>query len=161
MEQDGLDSISRNVLVFLTSKGLLRGREEVRGRRAVKLTVKDFLHTAETVEPRVLAVLPAALIHFPRAFLDRETLPQQIKIIIQAIADDLDDGPDLFHVSYGELKRWANSKLKDKRTKPAKERKTRKTYRFSPDVVAKVEKVSTQKKVTETALLEKLVREYL
>jgi hypothetical protein len=109
----------------------------------------------------VLAVLPAALIHFPRAFLDRETLPQQIKIIIQAIADDLDDGPDLFHVSYGELKRWANSKLKDKRTKPAKERKTRKTYRFSPDVVAKVEKVSTQKKVTETALLEKLVREYL
>ena len=154
-----MNTTAKKVLGFLVAKGLLIGDFPANG--SVKLTVKDFLHTAEEVEPRVLAVLPAALIHFPKAFSDRNRLPRELDSIIEAILSDADKGPNLFHVSFTELKRWANSTLKDKRTKPVKERKTRKTYRFSPEVVAKVEKGAVKKNVTETALLENLVREYL
>ncbi len=151
-----MNSTAKKVLGFLVAKGLLVGDFPANG--SVKLTVKDFLRTAEDVEPRVLAVLPAALIHFPKAFSDRNRLPKELSLVIDAIIRDADRGPNLFHVPFTELKRWANSTLKDKRTKPVKERKSRKTYRFSPEVVAKVEKISAQRNLTETAFLENLVR---
>ena len=101
----------KNVLGFVVAKGLLRGDFSADYTEA--FTVNDFLSTAEQVEPRVLAVLPAALIHFPEAFLDRDSLPELLNLIIKAILRDNEDGPDLFHVPFSELKRWANLTLKD------------------------------------------------
>jgi hypothetical protein len=150
---------TRKVLGFLVAKGLLRSNFPPNG--TAKLTIKDFLKAAEEIEPRVLAVLPAAIIHFPKAFTDAPNFPEPITKIIDAIVKGEKSGPNLFHVQFEELKRWANAKLIDKRTKPIGKRKARKTYRFDPEVVSKLKTTSTKKRVTETALLEELVREYL
>ena len=158
-EDQKLTFQTKNVLGFLVAKGLLRSNFPPNG--AAKVTVNDFLRAAEELEPRVLAVLPAAIIHFPKAFTDRANFPAPLPQIIENILKGEREGPDLFHVPFQELKRWANAKLADKRTKPAFLRKARKTYRFAPEVVMKLETTSANRSVTETALLEELVREYL
>lgn len=151
---------ARKVLGFLIAKGLLFS-PHIAPNASVKLTVDDFILTAEQVEPRVLAVLPAAIIHFPKTFLDRDNFPQKILDILEAIRADRENGPSLAHVPYEELKRWANAKLSDKRTKPLKELRIRKTYRFHPRVVASLESAASAQGRSETELIEELIFQHI
>lgn len=147
---------ARKVLGFLVAKGLLRSPNfEPCG--SAKLTVTDFILTAQEIEPRVLAVLPAALIHFPATFLDRFKLPTQLQEILNRIAKDMMEGPEFYGVSFNEMKRWANANLKDKRAKPLAQRKVRKTYRFSPEVTQRLKEEAKRRAMTETDIIESLV----
>ena len=147
---------AKKVLGFLVAKGLLISQDFPPCGTA-KLTVDDFVETANNIEPRVLAVLPAAIIHFPKSFLDHLQLPQEVQAVVDAILAGHKTGPDLLGVPYAEMNRWANAKLKDARARPLALRRVRKTYRFQPKIVANLKKLAKQSKTTETAIIEQLV----
>jgi hypothetical protein len=147
---------AKKVLGFLVAKGLLISPNFTPCGTA-KLTVDDFVETANEVEPRVLAVLPAAIIHFPRSFLDYRRLPKEVKDVIDAILAGNKTGPELLGIPYDEMNRWAHAKLKDARARPLNVRRIRKTYRFRPQIAARLRKLARKAKTTETAIIEKLV----
>lgn len=127
----------------------------------VKLTIGDCLLVAEEVEPRILAVLPAALIHFPRSFLDYHEMPKVLRAIIDAILAGKEDGPGLGMIEFVELRRWAYASLKDGRAKPLAERKVRRTYRLKPRVAELLAEKASAGHTTETAIIESLVESTL
>lgn len=151
-----LNDTARKVLGFFVAKGLLIA-PDIKAAGSVKLSVEDILWVAENVEPRVLSVLPAAVIHFPATFLDLEALPKKLKDIIEAIKEGKARGPSLPGFPYAEFRRWAYFTLKDKRCRPLGEKKVRKTYRFKPDVVEALEEAARNERTTETAIIERLV----
>ena len=149
---------ARKVLGFFVAKGLLILPDVAPG-GTVKLNISDVLWVAENIEPRVLSVLPAAIIHFPRSFLDPEKIPHKLKAVIAAIKSGAEDGPDLPGFPFTEFRRWAYFTLKDKRSRPLGEQKVRKTYRFKPDVVKTLEQRARMENISETALIESLIEQ--
>jgi hypothetical protein len=147
---------AKKVLGFLVAKGLLISPQFPPCGTA-KLTVDDFVKTANDIEPRVLAVLPAAIIHFPKSFLDRRHLPPEVQAVVDAILAGNSSGPELLGVPYEEMNRWAHAKLKDARARPLAKRRVRKTYRLQPEIVASLKKLAKQAKTTETAIIEQLI----
>lgn len=147
---------AKKVLGFLVAKGLLIS-PQFPPCGAVKLTVDDFIATANEIEPRVLAVLPAAIIHFPKSFLDYGRLPREVKDVIDSILAGSKTGPELLGVPYEEMNRWAHAKLKDARARPLNVRRVRKTYRFQPKIAANLRKLARKEKTTETAIIEQLI----
>ena len=81
----GKDKTNR-ILGFLVAKGLLIA-PGVKPYPTVKLTIPDVLEAAELDEPRILEVLPAALLSFPKSFLHFEALPEELQVIIQHISN--------------------------------------------------------------------------
>ena len=69
---------AQKVLGFLQAKGLLLV-QNMKPRHFEKIPVLDALWVAEHIEPRVLEVLPAALLHYPRTFLFPEQLTDELK----------------------------------------------------------------------------------
>lgn len=148
---------AKKVLGFLVAKGLLRSPLLLPKMGNVKLTVEDFLYTASEVEPRVMAVLPAAILHFPKTFLDRDRLPTKLVEILQNIRTGKTEGPSLADVPYEELRRWALARVSDRRTKPLRERRIRKDFRFRPQILRALKKAARERAVTETFLIEEIL----
>jgi hypothetical protein len=151
----GKDKTNR-ILGFLVAKGLLIA-PGVKPYPTVKLTIPDVLEAAELDEPRILEVLPAALLSFPKSFLHFEALPEELQVIIQHIKAGKLVGPDYRGIRYKDMKRWANMKLPDGRTKRVSEKKIGKNYRFSPETVHKLKQLREAKPATETEIIENLI----
>lgn len=154
---DRLSYRAKKVLGFLVAKGLLHSPFALSKMGNVKLTVEDFLYTASEIEPRVMAVLPAAILHFPKTFLDRDRFPEKLVEILQNIKAGKTEGPSLADVPYEELRRWALARVSDGRTKPLRQRRIRKDFRFRPHISRALEKAARERRVTETFLIEELV----
>jgi len=103
------DRVSKRVLGFLAAKGLLIVPGIVPLPR-IKLTVKDAVHVAQHVEPRILEVLPAAVIHFPDSFQGMEALPAELDEIIRAIREGREHHRDFRGIEYRRMKKWADKK---------------------------------------------------
>jgi len=127
----------------------------------VKLTPKEVLEVAENIEPRVYEVLPAALIHFPRSFLSIDSYPKDILNAVRAVKAGEEHHPDLRGMRYKDVKRWADLRLLDRRTRPLSEKKVMRAYRLRPNVLAKLAKLAKNSKASETETLERLIEEAL
>ena len=89
------DSRFLKTMGFLVAKNLLKtNREDIQPRARVKLAIKDVLWAGNNVEPRILEVLPAALIHFPKTFKGLDQLPKELSSIVEQIRRQQTDGPD-------------------------------------------------------------------
>ena len=75
---------AEDILGFFVGKGLLTD-PNVEARPSVVLDIKHVLKAAEEVEPRILEVLPAALLHFPRSFKNKRALPKEFLSLLEAI----------------------------------------------------------------------------
>ena len=73
---------------------------------------REYNRTSEwvvnNVEPRVLEVLPAALIHYPSAFTNAGKLPEKLKEVIEKILANSEEGPSYGDILYRNMKRWAD-----------------------------------------------------
>ncbi len=147
---------ARKVLGFLVAKGFLRA-EGVEPRPNAKIFVKDALWVAEHVEPRVLEVLPAAYLHFPRSFVGREDFPDEIARIIKAIRDHRTDLENYRGIRFKDMVRWANHTLPDRRTRPSREIRRNKTLRLKPDVLESLSSIAARTGKTETRIIEDLI----
>jgi hypothetical protein len=153
----GKDKTNR-IIGFLVAKGLLIA-PGIKPCPSIKLSIPDVLEGAELYEPRILEVLPAALLSFPKSFLHLEALPKEIQTIVQHIKAGKPVGPDYRGIRYKDMRRWANMKLPDGRTKCLSEKKIGKHYRFSPKTVQKLKQLREASPATETEIIENLIQQ--
>lgn len=151
----GKDKTNR-IIGFLVAKGLLIA-PGIKPYPTVKLSMPDVLEAAELDEPRILEVLPAALLSFPKSFLHLEALPEELQVIIQHIKAGKPIGPDYRGIRYKDMKRWANMRLADGRTKRVSEKRIGKHYRFLPKTVNKLKQLGEASPSTETEIIENLI----
>jgi hypothetical protein len=151
-----LTNVEKRVLGFLVAKGLLVA-PHVTPMSSLKLRISDAINVGLTSEPRVLEVLPAALLHFPRSFLGYEEMPEKLKETLSCIRLGKPSGPSLGGIPYSAMLRWANEPLLDKRTRPERERKVTKAFRLKRSTLEKLSLSAARAQMTETAFLEKLL----
>ena len=147
------------MLGFLHAKGLLWVRG-VKPKHFAKIQAKDALWVAKNIEPRVLEVLPAALLHFPRAFLFVDQLPNDFLQIVADIKKGKQAGNNYNGIEYKDMFRWANTQLQDQRTKKQENKKNNMTIRLSEKHKLKLKAMANQQKTTLTDLLEKWIESY-
>ncbi len=150
------DRRTQVTLGFFLAKGFLVGQDLTRN-GDVKLRITDVLWVGEHVEPRVLEVLPAAMIHFPRTFLGTVDTPVTLAEVIAAIRNGDVQGPDFRGMRYQDMRKWANRSTTDGRTKPLSEIRVNKTFRLSPAAIAALKMRSSEQGLSMTRFLEELL----
>lgn len=156
LEEKLKDPRAIRVLGFFVAKGLLIGRK-ILPKGNVKLNLKDVYWVGNHVEPRVFEVLPAAMLHFPKTFIGGAHAPAELLEVIRAIQLGEKNGPDFMGMRFRDMRKWANHKTKDKRTKPLSQIKRNKTLRLSPKALAALEEKSKKAGVSQTYFLEMLL----
>ncbi len=144
------------VIGFLVAKGLLIG-PSVKPMSSVKIKISDAVNTGLTFEPRVLEVLPAALLHFPRSFLGYDDMPEQLKEVLACIRRGDESGPSIAGIPYSAMLRWANEPLPDKRTRPEKERRITKAFRLKKSTLDRLLRGAQKAQMSQAAYIEKLL----
>ncbi len=145
--------IYKTVIDFFVSRGYLYAEDYDRV-KSIKLS-EAFVVGRE--EPRVFSVLPAALLRSTKCIVLDMEIPPDLNATLLALKKDLVDGPDFRGVPYAELRRWANLKIKDLRSKPQNEKKVTKSFRFSLNTFRLLKAKAKEMGVTETKVLEDLI----
>lgn len=135
------DKRFQKTIGILKAKGFLQTNLDIPARTGAKVDIEDALWAGRNVEPRILEVLPAAIIHYRANFLGLDNAPKEIQTLLKAIRNNKKTGPDFEGITYKKMKHWANIPLKDKRTKPAKNLKVPKTLRLKLDTISKLQKI--------------------
>ncbi len=145
------------VMGLLVGKRLLYGN--IKPTPSIKISIEDAIWVGRNIEARVLEVLPATLLHFPRAFLRKNNMPEELKRVLDHLRHNpyAKEGPDLYGISFKLYSRWTREYVGDKRVKPLDQKKIMKTYRLSPSILAKLSKGAKQKGLNETEYLEQIV----
>ena len=144
------------ILEFLTGKGLLIV-PDITPRPSQVISLIKALKAGRELEPRIIEVLPAALIHFPSNFEDLDRVPPELNEIINAIYSDKNEGIELEGIPFSAMKRWANEVLTDKRIVPAKEKRKMVSYRLSPEAIRTLKTRSARENISETQFIERLI----
>jgi hypothetical protein len=143
----------KTVIDFFVSRGYLYAENFDRV-KSIKLS-EAFAVGRE--EPRVFAVLPAALLRSTKCVILDMEIPPDLYATLGALKKDLVDGPDFMGVPYSEVRRWANLKINDSRSKPQNEKKITKSFRFSLRTLRLLKEKAKEMGVTETKVLEDLI----
>ena len=156
MTQRRNELTTERVIGFFVAKGLLIS-EYYAPKGSERLNSKDVLWVAKHAEPRVLEVLPAAILHFPSSFPDKEKFPRIIHKIVEAIKAGETDGPEIKGFSYKDMKRWADMELSDQRTVPLSKKKVLKAFRLRPSIIELLQEKAEAKGLNATSYLEELI----
>ncbi len=152
-------AVEKRVLGFLTAKGFLIA-PHITPTGSVKLRLSDVLSVGLNSEPRVIEVLPAAILHFPKSFLGLDEMPDKLRTTLECIRAGMTAGPSLAGIPYKEMLRWANEPLPDKRTKPESERKVTKAFRLKRSTLKQLKLLAAKENVSETDILERLILQH-
>lgn len=129
----------KKTIALLKGKGLLDTNLPIRAATSTKVQLADVLWAGRNVEPRILEVLPAAILHYKKNFLGVDQLPKELGEVLRAIRNNAADGPQFEGVPFAKMKYWANTKLKDGRTKPIKDQKIPKYLKLHIKHINKIE----------------------
>jgi uncharacterized protein YecT (DUF1311 family) len=147
-----------NTMGFLVAKGFLKTNFSVHLCPNLRLRVEDAVWAGENVEPRILEVLPAAVLRLGKHFdLNRKKHPA-LAVVVDQLRRREQKGEPFCGMPYEKLKIWADFPLLDKRVKGIGERKLTKTFRLDPEVADRLKALATKENCTETEVLERLVR---
>lgn len=147
---------------FLEGKGLLKTNLNLKPLKTGRVDINDALWAGENVEPRILEVIPAAILHFPKTFVGEEDAPKKFIKILEDIRKNKKDGADYEGIPFEKLKFWANQKLTDGRTKPENQKGILTSFRLKPSVLKTLETaVDSGKFKDKTEALEFLVEKNL
>lgn len=152
-------ALEERVLGFFCAKGLLIA-PHITPKSSVKIRLHDALTVGLNSEPRVIAVLPAAILHFPRSFLGLDEMPEKLRCALDCIKSGAQTGPSLAGIPYTEMLKWANEPLPDKRTKPESARKITKAFRLTRSTLTQLKLLADHEKTSQAELLERLILQY-
>lgn len=142
-------------IALLKGKGLLQTTLPIKAAAGLRVHVDDALWAGKNVEPRILEVLPAAILHFPKNFVGVDKLQGDFVDILKGIKNHADKGPAYNGIPFHKMKHWANVDLKDKRTKPEKQKRQLKAFRLRRETLGKLEMlVAAGKYKDQTSALE-------
>ncbi|RMG40531.1 MAG: hypothetical protein D6719_10645 [Candidatus Dadabacteria bacterium] len=150
------DRRAREVLGFLAAKGLLF-TDGITPIKRTKISVKDALWVAQKIEPRVVEVLPAAIINFPGAFNDLDKLPETLSQIVFAIKKGRKLELSYLGIPFEKMAVWASVPLPDGRVKPVGEKKRLKSFRLHPEIISELSRKARAADMTQTEYLEKII----
>lgn len=151
------DSRFLDTMGFLMAKGFLRANFRVPLLPNKRLRVEDAIWAGLNVEPRILEVLPAAVLRLGKHFdFDAEVYPDLARLLGQLRARK-EEGDAFFDVRYAKLRIWTEFPLKDGRVKSLAHKKVAKTFRLSPKALDRLKIISLAKGCTETESLESLI----
>ncbi len=142
------------IMGFLVAKGFLQTNYEVPALPNKRFRIDDALWAGVNVEPRILEVLPAAVLRLEKHFDLDPVRHEHLAEIVRNLRQHASKGPDFYGISFAKIKLWANLPLKDGRVKTLADKKITKTFRLSPKAATKLADLARQKKCTETEILE-------
>lgn len=141
---------------FLAELDLLATSKPL-SRAPKRISALDILKVGLSIEPRFLAVLPAALLRAPARILNQDDLPHEIREICEHLANGRVAGPSFGGVAYEEFHRWALHPFADKRRKPVPLKKSMKSFRLSPRAADILRRLASKSGRTETETIEELI----
>ncbi|HTL12845.1 MAG TPA: hypothetical protein VL588_10175 [Bdellovibrionota bacterium] len=144
-------------MAFLVAKGFLRFNKPLRPMPNLRLKIADVIWAGRHVEPRILEVLPAAVLRLRQHFDLDPVRHGELDTVIEQLKRGEAVGNDFYGVPYAKLKQWVDFPLLDKRVKPLNEKKVPKNFRFRPEAAAALRARARKLGCTETELLENLV----
>jgi hypothetical protein len=121
-------------MALLLAKGLLYTNQKIRPDGRARVDVADAVWAGTEVEPRIIEVLPAAILRFPKNFYNLEALPEALQKIVGQIKGG-ETGEDYEGLKFKDMARWAAVPLKDKRGKPVQEKRVPKLFNLKPETV--------------------------
>ena len=163
IEQAKIDAKNRqdprflNIMGFLVAKGFLRTNLKVQLLPNKRLKIDDAIWAGQNVEPRILEVLPAAVLRLEKHFDLDEVLHEKLVRVIKQLRRHDKSGEDFFGMPYKKIKLWVDFPLPDRRVKTISCKKIVKSFRLSPAAVLQLKKSSKEKKCSETEILETLL----
>ncbi|MBI4402554.1 MAG: hypothetical protein HY537_00240 [Deltaproteobacteria bacterium] len=146
---------------FLVSKGFLKTNQAIILMPNARLHIKDTMWAGINVEPRILEVLPAVVLRFPRHFDFAREQNKKLAEIIACLKRGSENGPSFHEIPYEKLKVWTDLKLRDGRVKGMSEKKITRTFRLRPSTVQVISKLSKQHHLSQAEVLERLVADTL
>ena len=142
---------------FLIAKGFLRANFEIHLLPNKRLRIEDAIWAGQNVEPRILEVLPAAILRLSKHFdLDPKNHPDLARVVDHLRRRD-EKGEAFCGMPYEKIKMWAEFPLRDKRMKTLTEKKVSKTFRLDPAAIERLRKLAEKRGSTETEVLEMLL----
>lgn len=152
-----LDPRFLDTMGFLVAKGFLRTNFNVQHMPNKRINIKDAIWAGQNVEPRILEVLPAAILRLEKHFdLKKDQYPMLEKIL-NMLQRNEEYGEAFFDIPYQKLKMWLNFPLRDKRTKAHEKKKLMRTFRLTPLAILKLKELANQKNCSEAAVLEEVL----
>ncbi len=142
---------------FLAAKGLLTANYAFPRLPNRRLKVEDALWAGREVEPRILEVLPAAVLRLGAHFDFNAEKHPELAAVLTALRKQKPEGPDFLGVPYSKVKVWADFPLPDRRVKLVSEKKIPRTFRLRPNVIVALKERARQAGCTETELLERKI----
>lgn len=142
---------------FLVSKGFLRTNLDLALLPNKRLRIDDIIWAGKNVEPRILEVLPAAVLRLRKHFDFDPMIHQELGRIVEQLRRREDKGDAFLGVPYDKVKVWADFPLRDKRVKAVGAKKIVKTFRLNQTAVARLKKKAEAERCTETEILEKMI----
>lgn len=156
-KKNRLDPRFLTTMGFLAAKGMLRTNQPITLLPNKRLRLEDAIWAGKHVEPRILEVLPAAVLRLGLHFDFQPEQQKELAEVLDHLRQQAQTGPDFLGVPYQKLKVWADLPLLDKRVKTVVEKKVLKTYRLKPEVLMTLKELAEVTGETETELIEKAV----
>ena len=148
----------RIAMAFLVKKGFLKTNINFEKHYLARVRIKDMIWAGQNVEPRILEVLPAAILRLPKAFVTEDM--KKLFNLDQVVSDlrhQKENGPDFLNMPYKKMKMWMNISLNDRRTKIKDNKKVMKTFRLSPQAILNIDRLKKKNGISEAAVLENLI----
>lgn len=142
---------------FLVAKGFLKTNLEVPLLPNKRLYIDNAVWAGLHVEPRILEVLPAAVLRLAKHFDLDPVKHRELAEVVDQLRKRKEKGEAFYGMPYEKIKVWADLPLRDKRMKPMTEKKVIKTFRLDPKALARLKKRAQEKNCSETEILEKLL----
>lgn len=146
-----------DTLGFLVAKGLLKTNLDVPLQPNRRLHIDDAVWAGRNIEPRILEVLPAAVLRLPRHFDFDAAKHKELAAVLEQLRKGMETGDEFLGMPYAKVRAWINFPLRDRRVKPLAEKKVVRTYRLHPAVVARLKAIAKELACTETEALEKTI----
>lgn len=145
---------------FLVAKGFLKTNQQLPLLPNKRVLIADAIWAGMNVEPRILEVLPAAVLRLPRHFDLDATRHRELFATVKRLKTQGEKGEPLWGVPYEKIKVWIYLPLRDGRVKDITEKKITKTFRLKPEVIERLRQLARKLGCTETEAMERALDEY-
>lgn len=139
---------------FLVGKGFLHANRAIPKTPNIRINIEDAIWAGKNVEPRILEVLPAAVMRLEKHFNYNPEVHTELKRAIEQLRGNGEG--NFLGVPTEKIRPWLNIRLKDKRIKSLDEKKVIKTFRLSPATIERIKELKKAKNISEADLLENL-----
>jgi len=140
---------------FLVAKGFLRTNQALPLLPNKRIAISDAVWAGMKVEPRILEVLPAAVLRLPRHFDLEAHAHGNLFHTVERLRRREECGPPLWGMPYEKIKVWVHLRLSDGRVKDMACKKVAKTFRLKPEAIEKLRRLSIEWGCTETEAVER------